>query len=302
MAKLLDGKLIRDQILNELRPRIAALPRPPGLAVVLVGADPASEVYVASKVRTCHELGIFSENIRPAADITTEQLLDIVRELNSRDEIDGILVQSPLPQHMDEKRVLLEIAPEKDVDGFHPTNVGLLSINTPSLRPCTPSGVMETLHRAGIAISGKHAVVVGRSDIVGKPMAMMLLHANATVTICHSKTADLPAMCRQADILVGAIGKPAFLTRAHIKPGATLIDVGINQLRTREQVQTIFRGDPKKLAAFDEGKRVIVGDFNPFDALELGSAYTPVPGGVGLLTIAMLMTNTVAAAERRSKG
>ena len=200
------------------------------------------------------------------------------------------------------QRVLLEIAPEKDVDGFHPTNVGLLSINSPCLRPCTPSGVMETLQRAGIGVAGKHAVVVGRSDIVGKPMAMMLLHANATVTICHSKTVDLPAVCRQADILVGAIGKPAFLTREYIKPGSTLIDIGINQLGTRDQVQTIFRGDPKKLAAFDQGKRVIAGDFDPFDALELGSAFTPVPGGVGLLTIAMLMTNTVAAAERRRKG
>ena len=302
MAKILEGKPIREEILDELRMRIDGFARPPGLAVVLVGADPGSEIYVASKVRTCRELGIYSKDVRLEADISTRQLLEIVRHLNDSTEIDGILVQSPLPRHMNQKRVLREIAPEKDVDGFHPTNVGLLSINSPGLRPCTPSGVIEILRRSGISIGGKHAVVVGRSDIVGKPMAMMLLHANATVTICHSKTADLAAMCRQADILVGAIGKPAFLTREHIKPGATLIDVGINQLRTRDQVQAIFRDDEKKLAAFDEGKRVIVGDFDPYDAMELGSAFTPVPGGVGLLTIAMLMTNTVIATERRCKG
>ena len=302
MAQLLDGKLIRDQILNELRPRIAALPRPPGLAVVLVGCDPASELYVASKVRTCQELGIYSENIRPAAGTTTAQLLDIVGELNARPEIDGILVQSPLPNPIDEKRVLMEVLPEKDVDGFHPINIGLLSISSPCLRPCTPLGVMETLRRVSIEVAGKHAVVVGRSDIVGKPMAMMLLHANATVTICHSKTIGLASICRQADILVGALGKPAFLTREHIKPGAVLIDIGINQLHTRDQVESIFQGNLKKLAAFDDGKRIIVGDFNPNDAMELGSVFTPVPGGVGLLTIAMLMTNTVEAAERRQKG
>ena len=299
MAKLLEGKQVRDQILTELRPRIAALPRAPGLAVVLVGNDPASEIYVRNKVKTCRELGIFSENITPPATMTTEELLTLVRDLNQRPEIDGILVQSPLPKHMDEGRVLEEISPVKDVDGFHPVNAGKLSINAPGLRPCTPSGVMELLKRNGIDVAGKHAVVVGRSDIVGKPMAMMLLHANATVTICHSKTKELAAMCRQADILVGAIGRPAYLNRDFIKPGAVLIDIGINRLDKREDVIRIFRGDEKKLAAFDSGARVVVGDIDPLDAMEVGGAFTPVPGGVGLLTIAMLMSNTVLASEAR---
>ena len=301
MAKLLEGQTVRDLILSELRPRIAALPRKPGLAVVLVGNDPASEIYVRNKVKTCHELGIHSEHITPPATITTGELLTIIGELNARPDIDGILVQSPLPNPLDEGRVLREISPGKDVDGFHPINAGLLSINAPGLRPCTPSGVMEILKRNSIETQGKHAVVVGRSDIVGKPMAMMLLHANATVTICHSKTHDLPAICRQADILVGAIGRPAYLTREHIKPGAVLIDIGINQLKTREEVARIFANDEKKLAAFDAGSRVVTGDFHPGDALEFGGAFTPVPGGVGLLTIAMLMSNTVAAAEAHSK-
>ena len=299
MVKLLEGKQVRDQILAELRPRIALLPRAPGLAVVLVGNDPASEIYVRNKVKTCKELGIFSENITPPATITTEELLTLVRDLNQRPEIDGILVQSPLPKHMDEGRVLEEISPAKDVDGFHPVNAGKLSINAPGLRPCTPSGVMELLKHNGIDVTGKHAVVVGRSDIVGKPMAMMLLHANATVTICHSRTKELAAMCRQADILVGAIGRPAYLNRDFIKPGAVLIDIGINRLDRREDVIRIFRGYEKKLAAFDSGARVVVGDIDPLDAMEVGGAFTPVPGGVGLLTIAMLMSNTVLASEAR---
>ena len=301
MAKLLEGKYVRDQILAELKPRIAALARKPGLAVVLVGNDPASEIYVRNKVKTCQELGIYSEHLTPPATISTDELLALIGELNNRPDIDGILVQSPLPKPLDEARVLQEISPDKDVDGFHPINAGRLSINAPGLRPCTPSGVMEILKRNSIETSGKHAVVVGRSDIVGKPMAMMLLHANATVTICHSKTRDLAAICRQADILVGAIGQPGYLTREHIKPGAVLIDIGINQLKAREEVARLFANDPKKLAAFDSGSRVVVGDFHPGDAMELGSAFTPVPGGVGLLTIAMLMSNTVAAAEARAK-
>ncbi len=301
-VRLLEGKQVRDQILAELRPRIAALPRPPGLAVVLVGNDPASEIYVRNKVKTCAELGIFSQNLTPPASITTAELLMLVGELNERLDIDGILVQSPLPKHIEEGRVLEAISPKKDVDGFHPINAGKLSINAKGLRPCTPSGVMEMLKRNNIDVTGKHAVVVGRSDIVGKPMALMLLHANATVTICHSKTRDLAAMCRQADILVGAIGRPAMLTSEFFKPGAVLIDIGINRLDKREDVVRIFRGDAKKLAAFDAGSRVVVGDFDPLDAVEFGGAFTPVPGGVGLLTIAMLMSNTVTAAEARQTG
>jgi methylenetetrahydrofolate dehydrogenase (NADP+)/methenyltetrahydrofolate cyclohydrolase len=299
MAQILDGKRVRDEILEELKPRIAQLSRKPGLAVVLVSNDPASEVYVGSKVKTCAELGMVSEKLTPPADISTEALLAIVQELNARPEIDGILVQMPLPKHVDTQRVLDAISPEKDVDGFHPTNVGNLSIGRPSPRPCTPSGVMELLRRAGIPVAGKHAVVVGRSDIVGKPMAMLLLHAHATVTICHSRTADLAAECQRADILVGAIGRPAMLTRAHMKPGAVMIDVGINRLDKREDVVRIFGEGSEKVAAFDKRGSVLVGDMHPYDAAELSSHWTPVPGGVGPLTIAMLMVNTVEAAERR---
>ncbi|MBL8236603.1 MAG: bifunctional methylenetetrahydrofolate dehydrogenase/methenyltetrahydrofolate cyclohydrolase FolD [Bryobacterales bacterium] len=299
MAQILDGKRVRDEILEELKPRIAQLTRKPGLAVVLVGNDPASEVYVGSKTKTCAELGMVSEKLTPPATISTEELLQIVADLNAKPEIDGILVQMPLPRHIDTQRVLDAIAPEKDVDGFHPTNVGNLSIGRPGPKPCTPSGVMELLKRHQISVAGKHAVVVGRSDIVGKPMAMLLLHAHATVTICHSRTADLAAECRRADILVGAIGRPAMLTRQHMKPGAVLIDVGINRLDNRDEVVKIFGETSEKTSAFDKRGSVLVGDMHPYDAAELSSSWTPVPGGVGPLTIAMLMVNTVEAAERR---
>lgn len=301
MSQILDGKRIRDEILAGLAPRIAALPRKPGLVVVLVGDNPASQVYVGSKVKICLELGMHSEKITPPADITTEALLDLIATLNARDEIDGILVQMPLPKHIDSEKVLDAIAPEKDVDGFHPVNVGNLSIGRPGPRPCTPSGVMELLKRYGIETAGKHAVVVGRSDIVGKPMAMLLLQANATVTICHSRTKDLEAECRRADILVGAIGRPAMLTKAHMRPGAVMIDVGINELKDRAQVVAIFGEDSEKTKAFDKRGSVLVGDMHPYDAAELSSYWTPVPGGVGPLTIAQLMANTVESAERRQR-
>lgn len=299
MSQILDGKRVRDEILEELKPRIAKLARKPGLAVVLVGNNPASEVYVGSKVKTCQELGMVSEKLTPPDTISTEELLAIVADLNGRADIDGILVQMPLPKQIDTQRVLDAIAPEKDVDGFHPTNVGNLSIGRPGPKPCTPSGVMELLRRYQIPVAGKHAVVVGRSDIVGKPMAMLLLHAHATVTICHSRTADLAAECRRADILVGAIGKPAMLTREHMKPGAVMIDVGINRLDSREEVVRIFGESSDKTAAFDKRGSVLVGDMHPYDAAEVSSSWTPVPGGVGPLTIAMLMVNTVESAERR---
>jgi len=266
---------------------------------VLVGDNPASHVYVSSKVKTCLELGMHSEKLTPPASIATGALLDIVHDLNSNADIDGILVQMPLPAGIDSQRVLDAIAPEKDVDGFHPVNVGNLSIGRPGPRPCTPSGVMELLRRYQIPLAGKHAVVAGRSDIVGKPMAMLLLQANATVTICHSKTADLEAECRRADILVGAIGRPAMLTRAHMKPGAVMIDVGINEVRDREQAAAIFGEGSDKMSAFDKRGSVLVGDMHPYHAAEVSSFWTPVPGGVGPLTIAMLMSNTVDAAERR---
>jgi len=299
MAQLLDGKRVRDEILSELQPRILALPRRPGLAVVLVGADPASEVYVSSKVKTCGELGFFSEKITRPATTTTAELLAIVDQLNASPAIDGILVQMPLPKHIDAQQVLSRIAADKDVDGFHPVNVGRLSIGLPGPRPCTPNGVMQLLHRYGIEVAGKRAVIVGRSDIVGKPMAMLMLHAHATVTICHSRTTNLAAECQRADILVGAIGRPAFLTADHIRPGAVVIDVGINRLTERSQVEAIWQNEPTILAEFDRKGRLLVGDTHPIDARALASAWTPVPGGVGPLTIAMLMSNTVEASELR---
>jgi methylenetetrahydrofolate dehydrogenase (NADP+)/methenyltetrahydrofolate cyclohydrolase len=302
MAQVLDGKNVNQQILEELKPRIAALAargRVPGLTVIRAGDDPASEIYVRNKVKTCRELGMLSEEILLPGTITTDEILAQIHTLNGRDEIDGILVQMPVPKQVDSRAVLLAIDPSKDVDGFHPFNVGQLVANAPAPRSCTPAGVMEILRRNAIEIKGKHAVVVGRSDIVGKPMAFLLLHQHATVTICHSRTRDLPAVCRTADILVAAIGKPAMLTRDYIRPGAVVIDVGINRLNDRADVERIFRGDAKRLAAFDKRGQVIVGDVDPIDMAELSSAYTPVPGGVGLLTIAMLMKNTVEIAERR---
>jgi methylenetetrahydrofolate dehydrogenase (NADP+)/methenyltetrahydrofolate cyclohydrolase len=302
MAQVLDGKSVNQQILEELKPRIAALEargRVPGLTVIRAGDDPGSEIYVRNKVKTCGELGMLSEEILLPDTVTTDELLGHIHTLNGRDEIDGILVQMPVPKQVCSRAVLLAIDPSKDVDGFHPFNVGQLVANAPAPRSCTPAGVMEILRRNAIGIQGKHAVVVGRSDIVGKPMAFLLLHQNATVTICHSRTADLPAVCRTADILVAAIGKPALLTRDYIRPGAVVIDVGINRLNNRADVERIFRGDAGRLAAFDKRGQVIVGDVDPIDMAELSSAYTPVPGGVGLLTIAMLMKNTVEIAERR---
>jgi methylenetetrahydrofolate dehydrogenase (NADP+)/methenyltetrahydrofolate cyclohydrolase len=273
---ILNGNLIRDQIKAELRPRIERLRRPPGLAVVLVGDNPASEIYVRHKTKTSAELGIYSETLTPPASISTDELIALVDGLAQRDEIDGILVQLPLPAHIDAQKVLLRVPPEKDVDGFHPCNIGAVATGRPAPKACTPAGIIEILKRYQIPIAGQHAVVVGRSDIVGKPAALLLLHENATVTICHSKTRDLAAICRQADILVAALGRPGTITREHIKPGATVIDVGTTRV---------------------EGK--LLGDVDPAAAMELAGAYTPVPGGVGPLTIAMLMSNTVASAERR---
>jgi methylenetetrahydrofolate dehydrogenase (NADP+)/methenyltetrahydrofolate cyclohydrolase len=302
MALILDGASIRDQILKECAPRVAALAashRAPGLAVILAGDNDASARYVRSKVKACHALGMRSETLTPPNTVSTEELLEMVESLNRRPEIDGVLVQMPLPPQVDSKRVLLAVAPEKDVDGLHPLNLGKLVANTPGPRPCTPAGIMELLKRYQIRISGARAVVVGRSDLVGKPMALLLMHQNATVTICHSRTADLPGVCREADVLVAAMGRPAFVTRDFMKPGATVIDVGINRVASREEVARIFGGSPEKLAAFDRNGSVLVGDVNPVDAMECAGAYTPVPGGVGPLTIAMLMANTVEAAERR---
>ena len=299
MAQILDGVPVRDAIYQECRPRIAALPRPPGLAVVLVGHDPASEIYVRNKVKASAELGIHSETLTPPDSISTDELLVIVDGLNRRPEIDGILVQMPLPRQVDSKRILLAVSPDKDVDGFHPCNLGNLATGRPGPRSCTPAGIIRLLHHYRIPIAGRHAVVVGRSDIVGKPMALLLLHENATVTICHSKTQDLAGTCRQGDILVAALGRPAALTANFIKPGATVIDVGTNRIADRAEAARIFRNSKAKLDAFDRKGNLLVGDLDPLDVAEKASAYTPVPGGVGLLTIAMLMANTVDSAERR---
>lgn len=283
----------------ECRPRIAALRRPPGLAVVLVGHNPASEIYVRNKVKASTELGIYSETLTPPESVSTDELLAVVAELNRRPEIDGILVQMPLPPQVDSKRVLHAVSPEKDVDGFHPCNVGNLVTGRPGPKPCTPAGIIRLLRHYRIPMAGRHAVVVGRSDIVGKPVAMLLLQENATVTICHSKTRDLAGVCSQGDILVAALGRPAALTGDFIRPGAAVIDVGVNRIADRADAARIFRGSKAKLEAFDRKGNLVVGDLDPVDVAEKAAAYSPVPGGVGVLTIAMLMMNTVECAERQ---
>jgi len=300
MARVLEGKPISEQILAELKPRVDRLKetrRPPGIAVILVGHDPGSEIYVRNKVKACADLGMYSEKITPPEEITTGELLAIIEGLNQRPEIDGILVQMPLPKPVDAKQVLLAVHPSKDVDGFHPFNIGQLVANAPGPRACTPAGIMEILRRSEIPIAGRKAVMVGRSDIVGKPMAFLLLHAHATVTICHSKTSNLAEECRRADILVAAMGRAALLTADYIRPGAVVVDVGMNRVSERDEVARIWRNDAAKLAVLEKRGSVLVGDVNPLDMAELSSAYTPVPGGVGPLTIAMLMANTVASAE-----
>jgi methylenetetrahydrofolate dehydrogenase (NADP+)/methenyltetrahydrofolate cyclohydrolase len=301
MPRILDGAAIAAQIKEEVAAEVRTLAATgvrPGLAVVLVGHVPASEIYVRGKVQTCAELGLYSDLITPPATVTTEEMLALVAQLNAREEIDGFLIQLPLPAQVDTKALLDAVSPAKDVDGFHPVNAGRLMAGRPALAPCTPAGIIEILKRSQIPISGQHAVVVGRSDIVGKPAAMLLLHQNATVTICHSKTRDLAAITRQADILVAAIGSPGFITPEMVKPGATIIDVGMNRITDRAELDRFFAGNEKREAAFAKRGSVVIGDVHP-SAFEVSGAYTPVPGGVGLLTIAMLMANTVRAAKMR---
>jgi methylenetetrahydrofolate dehydrogenase (NADP+)/methenyltetrahydrofolate cyclohydrolase len=301
MPIILDGARTAAEIKQEVAQEATVLKAQgiqPGLAVVMVGEVAASQIYVRNKIRACAELGFHSELITPPATVTTEELHAIIQELNRRDEIDGILVQLPLPKHVDAKLLLDSIDPAKDVDGFHPVSVGRLVAGRPTLAPCTPAGIIEILKRYQIPIAGKHAVVVGRSDIVGKPAAMLLLHENATVTICHSKTRDLAGFTRQAEILVAAIGRPGFITPEMIAPGAVIVDVGINRIEDRKTFDRFFKGNEKREAAFLKRGSVVVGDVDPA-AFALSSAYTPVPGGVGLLTIAMLMQNTLRAAKMR---
>jgi methylenetetrahydrofolate dehydrogenase (NADP+)/methenyltetrahydrofolate cyclohydrolase len=300
-ARILDGSAIRDQIYAELENEIADLCAAgirPGLAAVLVGENPASQIYVKSKIAACERLGLGSWQITPPATISTAEMLTAVDELNRREEVDGILVQLPLPPQIDGKRVLEAVDPAKDVDGFHPTNVGRLVAGRPRLVACTPLGVMEILKRSGIAIEGADAVVLGRSDIVGKPMALLLLHASATVTICHSKTKNLSEVVRRADIVVAALGRPAMVMPDWVKPGATVIDVGINRVTNVAEAERIFANLPARIEQFRRKGSVLVGDVHP-EVAEVAGALTPVPGGVGPLTIAMLMSNTVKAARLR---
>ncbi len=300
-ALILDGTKIAQQIRSEVAAEVKAMAAAgirPGLAVVLVGHNPASEIYVRGKVKACEEVGIYSEKLTPPDSASTSELLAVIDDLNRRDQIDGILVQLPLPRHVDSKKVLLSVDPAKDVDGFHPMNVGFLSTQRPGLVPCTPAGVLEILQRSNIPISGREAVVVGRSDIVGKPAAMLLINANATVTVCHSKTHDLPAVCRRADILVAAIGRAGMITRDFVKPGAAVIDVGMNSVTNPAEFQRFFAGNTKREETFRKRGSTLIGDVHP-EVAEVAGALTPVPGGVGPLTIAMLMFNTVKAAKMR---
>jgi methylenetetrahydrofolate dehydrogenase (NADP+) / methenyltetrahydrofolate cyclohydrolase len=300
-ARILDGNRIAAEIRAEVAAEVQALSAAgvrPGLAVVLIGNNPASEIYVRGKVKTSEELGIYSEKHTPPASISTQELLKLVHDLNRRNEIDGILVQLPLPSQIDAKKVLMAVDPAKDVDGFHPMNVGFLSTQRPGLVPCTPAGIMEILKRSNIPIAGQEAVVLGRSDIVGKPTAMLLLNANATVTVCHSKTKDLPQVCRRADILVAAIGRAGMITRQYVKPGATVIDVGMNQISERGEFERFFAGNAKREQTFASKGSTLIGDVHP-EVAEVAGAITPVPGGVGPLTIAMLMSNTVRAMRLR---
>jgi methylenetetrahydrofolate dehydrogenase (NADP+) / methenyltetrahydrofolate cyclohydrolase len=304
-AKILSGKEIAEAIKREVAEEIAQLKKDHGfrpcLAAVRVGEDAASAVYVGNKVKTSQELGLVSEHHHLSLETTEDELLTLVEDLNNREAVDGILVQLPLPAQIDEKLVLEKINPAKDVDGFHPVNVGRLAQGQSSLAPCTPAGVIEILKRSDVKIAGENAVVVGRSNIVGKPMAMLLLQENATVTICHSRTKSLPEITSQADILVAAIGRAGFVRGEHIKEGATVIDVGINNVSDAEFARKLFDDTEieKRLKTIEKRGFTLVGDVNPREAMEKAGNFTPVPGGVGLLTIAMLMRNTLDAAKKR---
>jgi methylenetetrahydrofolate dehydrogenase (NADP+)/methenyltetrahydrofolate cyclohydrolase len=304
-AKILDGASVAQAIKNEVAAEIAEYSKRglrPGLAAVLVGSDSASQIYVSGKVRACEQLGLYSEKIDLPETTTTGELLALVRDLNSRNEIDGILVQLPLPAQVDAALVLNSVDPAKDVDGFHPINIGRLTLNEAGLRPCTPAGIIELLDRQQIVIKSARAVVLGRSRIVGLPIALLLLHRHATVTICHSRTSDLAAVAREADILIAAIGRTGMVDGSYIKPGATVVDVGMNRVTTEDDLTRFFGDDPKRRAAFEKNGSTLIGDVNPREAAEIAGYLTPVPGGVGPLTIAMLMKNTLMAMKMRRAG
>jgi len=295
----LEAAQLAAKIKEEVRAEIERGVRP-CLVAVRVGDDPASAVYVRNKIRACEEVGIRSEHHALSESISTAELLDLIASLNARDDVDGILTQLPLPAHVDETAIIEAMDPAKDVDGFHPVNAGKLAMGRPVFVPCTPAGIMELLDDRGVEIRGANACVVGRSQIVGRPMAQLLLQRDATVTICHSRTRDLAAVTRTADLLVVAIGRAGFIGRNHIKPGATVIDVGMNKVSDAGEVRSLF-GDAaeKRLEVVAKRGSTLVGDVNPSEAAEVAGMLTPVPGGVGLLTVAMLMKNTLKAARLR---
>jgi methylenetetrahydrofolate dehydrogenase (NADP+)/methenyltetrahydrofolate cyclohydrolase len=304
-AVRLDGARVADEIKREVAEEVARLKQEhgvtPRLVTVLVGDDPASAVYVRNKVRTCGELGLASEHHHLPADTSAERLLEMVAEFNAREDVDGLLVQLPLPKHMDESAVIEAIDPDKDVDGFHPVSIGRMMLRRPALLPCTPAGIIELLVRGGVKIAGARATVIGRSNIVGRPAAELLLQRDATVTVCHSRTGCLTDVTREADILVVAIGRPGFVRGEHVKPGATVIDVGMNRVTDPEEVKQLFDGEDvaRRLKTLSERGYTLVGDVHPAEVSKVAGRLTPVPGGVGLLTVAMLMKNTVKAARRR---
>ena len=306
MMKRLDGATLAKEIRAEVAAAVAALQLEhgitPRLDVVLVGEDPASHIYVRNKARAAEEVGIRSEVSRPEPDISPDRLREIIDTLNRDDEVDGILIQLPLPDIFDDGTVAALVDPAKDVDGLHPENVGHLVRNEPGLVPCTPAGILRLLDRNHIPIQGKRAVVIGRSNIVGKPTALLLLHRHATVTVCHSRTQDLPKVAAEADILIAAVGRAALVTDEFIKPGAAVIDVGIHRLEDKEEVRRIFSDHPGKMAAFERKGSVLVGDVDPVRAARVAGALSPVPGGVGPLTVAMLLANTLQAAKMRRLG
>jgi methylenetetrahydrofolate dehydrogenase (NADP+)/methenyltetrahydrofolate cyclohydrolase len=303
MSEILDGKTIAQSIRAEVAASVGELVdsggRRPGLAAVLVGDNPASQIYVRNKTRASEEAGIASSAIRLPDDTSEADLLQAVDELNEDDNVDGILVQLPLPAHLPERRFLAHVTPDKDVDGFHPVSVGRLWMDQTGFAPATPSGILELLRRSDIALEGQEAVIVGRSTIVGKPMAALLLREHCTVTVCHSRTRDLPAVCSRADLLVTAIGRPAVFGPEHVKEGAVVIDVGINRVTDPAEVERLFPGDEKRRATLERRGAVLVGDVDFNRVAPKASAITPVPGGVGPLTVAMLLVNTLQASRRR---
>lgn len=303
-TRILDGQKVAAEIKTEVQAEVEQLKAfgvTPGLAVVLAGDNPASQIYVRNKTRTCEELGMKSEQLNFPSGVRTGELLEVIERLNADDEIDGILVQLPLPDQVDEELILNAVDPDKDVDGFHPVNAGRLFSGHFTLAPCTPMGILEMLTREGVSLEGAEAVVVGRSNIVGKPIAMLLLQQNCTVTMCHSRTRDLPEVCRRADILVAAVGRPALITRDFLKQGVVVVDVGTNRIDSREEIIRLFGENSPRLEGLERRGYTLVGDVHPREVLGVASAVTPVPGGVGPLTIAHLMKNTLIACKARRK-